>query len=179
MLWPSISDGKFVLDLLRGTWPIKNPLFIECKCRWYENYVVRLLYKWSFNQLDFFCTWLSQRTVTNEECNSQRLKVSSLKESSDLNRTGVKIPIDYKHWLKVSSKRKSNAWHYYYQWFSDCPEGLNTNKLNQYNLVSCSCPVLLTNTIRFKTERLENIANSYKLTIVYKDWAELDSVTCI
>lgn len=45
--------------------------------------------------------------------------------------------------------------------FPDCPEGLNTNRLNQYNLVSCSCTVLLTNTIRFKTERLESIANSH------------------
>lgn len=99
----------------------------------------------------------------------KRLKVSSLKRIVGLNRTGVQIPIDYKHSLKVSSKRKSNAGHYCYQWFSDCPEGLNTNKLNQYNLVSCSCPVLLTNTIRFKTERLENIANSHKLTIVDKD----------
>ena len=40
---------------------------------------------------------------------------------------------------------------YLYQWVCDCLEALNTNKLNQYNLVSCSSAVLLTNSLHFKT----------------------------
>jgi len=52
-----------------------------------------------------------------------------------------------------ASNRTQNAGrvgHYLYQWVSDCLEALNTNKLNQYNLVSCSSAILLTNSLHFK-----------------------------